>query len=391
MAGALACASPPTAPVQAARSAASPLETRIVVDEIAAERGTAVMSTWLLYAVYTAQQLDVRGPTAPSVHVEDYAVELAARRAMLAHWREVRDAEAASDPYLDRLAAIDDAGYLDEHVLVTLGRPGWTIPGDVLAGLELDGYAAFARERLAEHREETLARVEIDGAPAQAHGPGERLPDAARIAEDAAPCARIGELRAARSAWANEARALRGVPLAANDAAELADALGRVKESTKHREQGVTWVSRRAADLSYLAGFCEVDEERFEASIPHLEDAVSMSPQDERWPLELVTALALSGRLDDADRTLEQTLRTTSDSCVLGAAWRRKGYVRFERGELRAAAQAYERSLEYDPRSATAIDELSLIASLLTERGDTGADLPVLPRRMPPGPPCMPQ
>jgi hypothetical protein len=74
--------------------------------------------------------------------------ELKARRALLSTWVEQN---GSADAYLDTLAAVGAAGFLEEYVHVYLGRESWQVPPDV----DLDAFDAWRRLNLRGHRPET--------------------------------------------------------------------------------------------------------------------------------------------------------------------------------------------------------------------------------------------
>jgi Flp pilus assembly protein TadD len=135
----------------------------------------------------------------------------------------------------------------------------------------------------------------------------------------------------------------------------------------------VTWVSPKAADLSYLVGFCEVDRNRRDASVDPLETAVRLEPLTPMWRLELAGSLTSVQRFDDAAREIEIVLAQTDDRCILGGAWRRKGFLEIERGQLAQAELSYRKSLEYEPGNHIALSELSVILQQRVKRGDAPA------------------
>jgi tetratricopeptide (TPR) repeat protein len=55
--------------------------------------------------------------------------------------------------------------------------------------------------------------------------------------------------------------------------------------------------------------------------------------------------------------------------CYRGIAWRKRGFLLFELGKLKEAYAAYQKSLEFDPGSKIAFDEMTLLARELLRTG----------------------
>jgi tetratricopeptide (TPR) repeat protein len=101
-----------------------------------------------------------------------------------------------------------------------------------------------------------------------------------------------------------------------------------------------------------------------------LEMAVRLDPLVPMWRLELANALIGVSRFDAAERQIESALSQTEDPCVIGAGWRRRGFLEIERGRLDDAERFYRKSLEYDPRSDLAKLELQVIEQERAKRGE---------------------
>lgn len=103
------------------------------------------LQSWVTYSLAkSACQLDVGGEM-PS-RVSTYGCELSARSLLIDSWLEKRDDDG--DEYLDTLAAVRDAGFLDEYVVHYLGRREWQVPAEI----DLDGFHVWRRENLRGHR-----------------------------------------------------------------------------------------------------------------------------------------------------------------------------------------------------------------------------------------------
>lgn len=333
-----------------------------------AARTQETAEAWIVYGVSRLAAVRARPASAHNQSRSDFAIELQARRDMLAYWRKLQSERDARDPYLDTLLAIEDAGLLEEYVLIGFGRPGWTLPPDALPALDLDAFLAYARENLVDHVTQTSCRVEDATRPEVPSIPGAALPHL-EGGPDPIRCDRLDELRGAWERWGAEERTLDGVALAADQPQELLAALQRVRSAPAIQERGVTWVSPKAADLSFVVGFCEIDRGNPAAALAPLREAVALSPLAPMWQLELATALMNTGRLDPAEREIAQVIASTEDPCILGMAWRRRGYLLIERGQLREAYEAYSTSLAYNPGNAIALHEIDLIEHELERMG----------------------
>lgn len=91
-------------------------------------------------------QLAVGG--ANPARVSTFDCELKGREALLTAWQ---GQDGAADAYLDTLAAIRAAGFLEEYVAAYLGRKEWQLPAD----LDVDAFEAWRRANLRRHRPET--------------------------------------------------------------------------------------------------------------------------------------------------------------------------------------------------------------------------------------------
>ncbi|MDZ7645233.1 MAG: hypothetical protein U5K76_14140 [Woeseiaceae bacterium] len=108
-----------------------------------------VLQSWVSYSLtLSACQLALGGDN--PARDTSFDCELTARRHLLETWNEQRGA-GATDPYLDTLRNVHEAGFLAEYVAEHLGRAHWTLPPD----LELAGYRQFERRHYPGHRPRT--------------------------------------------------------------------------------------------------------------------------------------------------------------------------------------------------------------------------------------------
>jgi hypothetical protein len=110
-----------------------------------------VLQSWVAYSLMKSTcQLEVGGKI--PARVSDYGCELTARRHLLDTWDEQRlQHAAASDPYLDTLLAVRNAGFLDAYTVHYFSRKHWQVPVEV----RLDEFHEWHRKYLPGHKPET--------------------------------------------------------------------------------------------------------------------------------------------------------------------------------------------------------------------------------------------
>jgi len=334
----------------------------IVLDDAAlAGGGSELTAAWIGYG--TAIIAKATSPEFRDRPMDDFAVEVYARTALAKIWSEARQPESL-DPYLDKLAEIHAAGFIEEYVLVAFARPGWALSAAELGALEMDAFFDWAGAHLDGFVSVTAAGVERKTQPPSAPT-GIGLPDPAAFAPSEAVCsATLPVMRSALAEWEREAAALRGAPIAAETDRQFVATLLDVAELPPYRTEGIAWVSPRPALLSYFAGFCAVEAGDLESAERWLRSATTMLPFEHDVRQELIHVLVGTGRLDAADAEVDGILAAADadDNCTLARAWRRRGYIRFEQQRWDEARAAYERSLDYQPGNELALTELELIS-----------------------------
>ncbi|MGI9205631.1 MAG: hypothetical protein ACR2Q3_16570 [Woeseiaceae bacterium] len=110
-----------------------------------------VLQSWVTYSLAKSTcQLQIGG--ANPARASSYECELTARRLLIDSWREKKALhDEVADNYLDQLAEIQKAGYLDEYVVDHFGKKDWQIPGEV----NTRAYRRWRRQHLGAHRAET--------------------------------------------------------------------------------------------------------------------------------------------------------------------------------------------------------------------------------------------
>lgn len=345
-------------------------EVRVIVDP-AIMQGPGG-AAWLAYGAGKAAAHErAAGSAAGNGTADDFPVELAGRAALALAWRIARAGESPpSDAYLDKLVAIDDAGYLEEYVLATFGAPGWVVPAPVLAGLDPAGFSRWAEGSLAGLESATHGGIEVSGAPARPTIPGDALPDPEALSPGRLPCTEaLPPLRKAVAAWSDESAKLAAAPVAAADRGQFLWSLAAVGGREPARSRGAVWVSLRPAVLAYMAGYCAVDVGDYGLAEGLLQTAATLLPLDTNPRMELAQALIGQAKLDPADALVTEILAATDEPCATAQAWRKRGYIRFEQGLLEEARVAYRKSLEFEPDSALAKSELEVLDAEVRRTG----------------------
>jgi tetratricopeptide (TPR) repeat protein len=349
-----------TGPPEAAAPARGKGDATVVIGPHAMEGGEIGLAAWMLYGMKRAQILGEREGHFHNQSGDDYVIELEARKAML----DLLTAKPSDhpNPELDLLLEVRKAGFLEEYVVTFFAKPGWTIPADAIAALDLPGFMKWGSKRLGGHEPKIGATARPASGQEWPEPPGDKLPDPDELSPKKVPCAAsAARLSAALAAWDKEERALDGRPIAAANRSDFLKVLTWAHEQPSYRGQALTWVSPAVLDYQFLLGFCAVDRHDTAAAVEALGKAVRLAPLDANARLELAHALLTAKRFDLADAHIDVVLKTTGSRCGLGQAWRKRGFLLVERGQMEPAYNAYQKSLDYDPGSKIALSEMLLI------------------------------
>ncbi len=323
-----------------------------------------IIALWASYGVALATAADRLGH-------DDFAAELEARTFLADSWKKGRASSSASDPYLDTLAAVRDAGFMSEYVLAFLTREGWTVSGSDLAKLDIAGFTAWAAAHLPRsHEAVTRVKVVLKAPTRPTVVPGLDLVHRGEIDPQHKDCAYLRPVvdRAAAD-WFREAHALAAVPLSVTTRAQVLPSLKELAADPRARREGVVFVSSIVLQVIFRAGFCEVDRGAWADAERLLREAVAVSPASTDARSELVQALIMQQKLDAADAELERAIATSDSVCQTAILWRKRGYILFDRRKLVDSYRAYAKSLELDPQSELARGEMQLIVKLLHQTG----------------------
>ncbi len=109
------------------------------------------LQAWVAYSLMkSACQLEIGGEN--PARASSYGCEFTARQTLVETWEEKQRLDSSiSDPYLDGLVRIRDAGYLDEYTVHYFGRADWQVPAEV----DAEAFRQWRRKHLRGHRPET--------------------------------------------------------------------------------------------------------------------------------------------------------------------------------------------------------------------------------------------
>jgi tetratricopeptide (TPR) repeat protein len=326
-----------------------------------------VSAAWVVYALGLSSIQASRKGESFNQRDADFVGELKARAVMAEYWEEARVKGAPADPYLDALLATSKAGHLDEYTLFHLFQPGWTLPAAALSELDLAGFRVWSEVNLHNHEPQTLAAATRTTANPDEDAP---LPGTDLVLpEGGDPCARAADVQTSLTAWTALEPRLDGAPISASDRLEFIASITAPDAPAEMRTRGATWVAPTVADAYYLVGFCAVAAGNWSSALAPLRSAVRVAPHAPMIRLELATVLTHDREHRAAEHEIQAVLDMTDDPCMRGAAWRKRGFLQFEAGELEAAYDAYAQSLRFAPASDTARSEMLLIRQQLSQLG----------------------
>ena len=169
--------------------------------------------------------------------------------------------------------------------------------------------------------------------------------------------------------WNRQASALAAAPLSVASRDQILPSLRELAGVPRARRGGVVFVSSEVLQVMFDAGFCAVDGGAWADAETLLREAVAVSPASTGPRSELVQALIMQHKLDAADAELERAIATSASACDTAILWRKRGYILFDRRKLVESYRAYAKSLEFDPQSEIARNEMQLIVKLLHQAG----------------------
>ena len=339
----------------------------IVVDQDYFATHADSAAAWLTYAFDRAAALREQGKAAACG--QEYLLELAGRRKLVDYW--AANGTPGTDSYLDVLVEIAQRGFLEEYVIAAFGAPGWTLSSASIAGLDVPSFAAWGQQNLQGHSSQTRAHLEYYcPAVAGASYPGVQ----SFFGLQGQRCDETDSLDDVLERWEVDRRALAGRLLASSTGMQFLWALDGLGNEAEQTQGEVTWVPEPIAQLKFLAGFCAIERTDWDAARQYLDGAISLAPDNHSIRLELVHVAISTRDFGGAEEQIDVVLANTQDPCLVAQALRKRGYIQFERGELAEAHATYTESLNHEPGSEVAKNELMSIHQMMQARGY--ADLP---------------
>jgi len=110
-----------------------------------------VLQSWVTYSL-ARSTCQLRISTENPARATSFDCELSARRLLLQTWREQQEElPGTTNLYLNDLATVQAAGYLDEYVVAFFHRRGWIVPDD----LEVRAFSEWRLANLRDHDPQT--------------------------------------------------------------------------------------------------------------------------------------------------------------------------------------------------------------------------------------------
>jgi len=146
-------------------------------------------------------------------------------------------------------------------------------------------------------------------------------------------------------------------------------------------DQNVTWIPSAYPRALYHLGFIRVATGDFEEAIQYLQEGRKLEPSNPKFIIEVAQANVQLGRFWAAIALLSEVDRPGPHTSAqdLGVALRAEGFILIEMGELDLAEEVYAQSLEFDPRSDLALNQLRYIDHL--RKGGRQASVKVIENR----------
>lgn len=148
---------------------------------------------------------------------------------------------------------------------------------------------------------------------------------------------------------------------------DLSDFLHYVMWQQKHGvERGITWIPSAYPRALYYLGFLRVKQGRYLDAIEFLDRGERLEPTNPNFRLERAQAIARMERYQDSLAYYQQVreLGPHTSAKHLGLALRGEGFALIELARLDEAEACFRQSLEFDPESPVAANELAYIQEL---------------------------
>lgn len=130
--------------------------------------------------------------------------------------------------------------------------------------------------------------------------------------------------------------------------------------------KNIQWIGNAYPRAYYHLGFLCVKRKQFARAIEYLAQGRRLEPHNPMFVLETAQAMVQSGRLQEALSLFDQIheIGPHISAHNLAVARRGRGFVLIEMGDLDRAEAAFKSSLEIEPQSSVALNELQYISHL---------------------------
>jgi tetratricopeptide (TPR) repeat protein len=148
---------------------------------------------------------------------------------------------------------------------------------------------------------------------------------------------------------------------------DLSDFLHYVMWQQKHGvERGITWIPSAYPKALYYLAFLRVKQGRYQEAIAFLDQGERLEPTNPNFRLERAQAIVRMGQFQDSLAHYRQVreLGPHTSAKHVGLALRGEGFALIELARLDEAEACFRQSLEFDPESPVAANELAYIQEL---------------------------
>lgn len=382
---------PPTPSKQAAPRTEKPAITIIVDHGLTAEADVeTAVAIWTAYGLALAASYNAdQGEPLIQDRYPGVRIEYGGRLMMALNTRSRLKEGEPTLPYAQSQADLFEANLLLEYVLASFSMPGWYVRARDVAEVDFERYESWMAEHLPEHEPQKRAWIAWESdRPVHYPGPGRWTRESISLS-DSNCAAKVDGLLDSAARWKEESAALDAVLVSAQDRTDFIKTLRFLRGSDAAKSKGVLWVDPGVAVMHYVAGYCAIDEETFEAALDPLRTAIALDPLNPSYYSDLAGALVHTGRHTEALQVVEAGLQVTDNSCEVATLLRRRGWAYLESGQLPLARVAYLQSLELDATTEAARHQLGTIDDLARESGRSLESANPPPYTPPPSAPPM--
>jgi tetratricopeptide (TPR) repeat protein len=338
-------------------------------------KGSQISAAWFGYgaakALWRTKTFFEKNP-GTSTYSYSMPEEVDCRESLAKMWLEMKDKDSATDEYLDDLSAVHKAGYMVEYVWKFFRQADWTAPG----GLREEAYGSWAQENIRNHKCITLSLVY-----------SEEDEKATPRAQQEMISKAVGDIASGRygSAESLLRQVVSRVPANWQACSEAGDTIfchfwdiGEKTECAKENpKRTVVPVFPSYSRAFYLLGFIAIEKGDAELALSQLDKASLLQPDHPVILLEKGGALSKLGRSEEAYQCFVRAEKPhfASTTLVLARALRGQGISLIDLGRLDEAEVCLDKSLEYDPESKTALNEMEYIRWLRSGEARPGAEI----------------